>query len=85
MWYRKMVRYEVGRNIRGSFTKDYENHFKTVGYKHGEISKNGDSQAVGGEREAMPIFHENFCGHIMKRGVGRSGQKGKSQGGRTQL
>lgn len=76
MWCRKMVRCEVVRNIRGSFTKDYEYHFKTVGCKHGEMSKNGDSQAVGGEQEAMPIFHANFCGHIMKRGIGRSGQKG---------
>lgn len=49
MWYRIMVKDEVGKNIGGSFTKDYEYHFKTVGYKHGEISKNGDSQTVGGE------------------------------------
>lgn len=48
-------------------------------------AKNGESQTVGGEREAMPIFHENFCGHIRKHGVGRSGQKGRSQGGSTQL
>lgn len=39
MWCRKMIRDEVGKNIGGSFTKDYECHFKTVGYKHGEISK----------------------------------------------
>ena len=82
-WWRKTVRGDIGRNSRGSFAKDYEYHFKTVGGKRGEISKNGDSQAVGGEHEAMPVFHENFCGHIRKCGVGRSGPKGKSQGGST--
>ena len=30
-------------------------------------------------REAMPMFHETFCGHIKKPRVGRRGPKGEAK------